>query len=50
MKKNYSLKCNKTNECENLIFGDDLKFWSIFKMKYWICKKYAHCKKFIFIQ
>ncbi len=24
--KNYSLEHNKTKECENLIFGDDLKF------------------------
>jgi len=24
--KNCSLKYNKTKECENLIFGDDLKF------------------------
>jgi len=24
--KNYSLEYNKTKECENLIFGDDLKF------------------------
>jgi len=30
--KNYSLEHNKTKECENLIFGDDLKFWSFFKM------------------
>jgi len=27
MKKIYNLKYNKTKECENLIFGDDLKFW-----------------------
>jgi len=26
MKKSYSLKYNKTKKCENLIFGDDLKF------------------------
>ncbi len=26
MKKNYSLKYNETKECENLVFGDDLKF------------------------
>jgi hypothetical protein len=28
MKKSYSLEYNKTKECEILIFGDDLKFWS----------------------
>jgi hypothetical protein len=33
MNKSYSLKYNKTKECEILIFGDDLKFWSFFKMK-----------------
>jgi hypothetical protein len=33
MRKTYSLKWNKIKECENLIFGDDLKFWSIFKVK-----------------
>jgi len=32
LKKNCSLEHNKTKECENLIFGDDLKFWSFFKM------------------
>jgi hypothetical protein len=42
MKKNYSLKYNKTKECENLIFGDDLKFWSFFKMKHRIYKEFAH--------
>jgi hypothetical protein len=26
VKKSYSLEYNKTKECENLIFGDDLKF------------------------
>jgi len=50
MKKSYSLEYNKTKECEKLIFGDDLKFWSFFKMKHWICKEFAHLKKFIFIQ
>jgi hypothetical protein len=38
----YSLEYNKTKEYENLIFGDDLKFWSFFKMKQWICKEFAH--------
>jgi hypothetical protein len=42
MKKSYSLKYNKTKECENLIFGDDLKFGSFFKMKHWICKESTH--------
>jgi hypothetical protein len=28
IKKIYSLKYNKTKECENLIFGDALKVWS----------------------
>jgi hypothetical protein len=28
------LKYNKTKECEVSIFGDDLKFWSFFKMKH----------------
>jgi hypothetical protein len=32
--KKLSLKYNKTKECENLIFGDDLKFPSFFKMKH----------------
>jgi len=50
MKKIYSLKYNKIKECENLIFGDDFKFWSFFKMKHWIYKEYAHFKKFIVIQ
>jgi len=48
-KKGYNLKYNKTKECEILIFGDYLKFWSFFKMKHWIYKEYAHFKKFIFI-
>ncbi len=30
--KSYNFEYNKTKECENLIFGDDLKFRSIFKM------------------
>jgi hypothetical protein len=36
----YILKYNKTKECEILSFGDDLKFWSFFKMKHWICKEF----------
>jgi len=50
IKKNYSLEYNKTKECEILIFGDDLKFWSFFKMKHWIYKEFAYFLKFIFIQ
>jgi hypothetical protein len=50
MKKSYNLEYNKTKECEILIFGDDLKFWSFVKMKHWICKEFAHFKSFIFIQ
>jgi len=42
MKKSYSLEYNKTKECEILTFGDDLKFWSFFKMKHWICKVSIH--------
>jgi hypothetical protein len=42
--KSYSLKYNKTKECEILVFGDDLKFWSLLKMKHWICKKSPHFK------
>jgi hypothetical protein len=42
MKESYNLEYNKTKEYENLIFGNHLKFWSFFKMKYWICKKSAH--------
>jgi len=38
VKKSYSLEYNKIKECENLIFSDDLKFWSFSKMKHWICK------------
>jgi hypothetical protein len=34
MKKSYSLENNKTKECEILIFDDDFKFWSFFKMKH----------------
>jgi len=34
MKKSYSLKYNKTKECEILIFGNDLEFWSFFKVKH----------------
>jgi hypothetical protein len=33
-KKGYNLEYNKTKECEILIFDDDLKFWSFFKIKY----------------
>jgi hypothetical protein len=40
--KKLYLKYNKTKKCDNLIFGDDLKFWPFFKMKHWIYKKYAH--------
>jgi hypothetical protein len=43
--KSYNLEYNKTKECEIFIFGDGLKFWSFFKMKYWICKEFAHFKK-----
>jgi len=50
MKISYILEYNKTKECENFIFGDDLKFWSFFKMKPWICKEFSHFKKFIFTQ
>jgi hypothetical protein len=42
MKKKISLKYNKTKECEILIFGDGLNFWSFFKMKHSICKEYTH--------
>jgi hypothetical protein len=41
----YSLEYNKTKECEILIFGDDLKFWSFFKMKHWICLNDLHTFK-----
>ncbi len=34
LRKNSSLKYNKTKECENLIFGDDLNFLLFFKMKH----------------
>ncbi len=50
LKKSYSLEYNKTKECEILIFGDDLNFWSFFRMKHWICKESAHFLKFIFVQ
>jgi hypothetical protein len=50
MKKSYSLKYNKIKECKNLIFGDDLKFSSFFKMKHWIYKEFSHFFKFIFIK
>ncbi len=38
--KSYGFKYNKTKECENLIFSDDLKFWSFFKMKHWTYKEF----------
>jgi len=41
MEKIYNLEYNKTKECEILIFGDDFKFWSFFKMKHWIYKESA---------
>jgi len=50
MKKRYSLEYNKTKECKILIFGDDFKFLSFFKMKHWIYKEFAKFKKIIFIQ
>jgi len=31
----------------NLILSDDLKFWSFFKMKHWICKESTHFLKLI---
>jgi hypothetical protein len=31
MNKSYNLKYNKIKECEILIFGDDLNFWTFFK-------------------
>jgi hypothetical protein len=40
--KNYSLEYNKIKDCEILIFDDDLKLWSFFKMKHWICKGSTH--------
>jgi hypothetical protein len=33
MKKSYNSEYNKIKECEILVFGDDLKFWSFLKMK-----------------
>jgi hypothetical protein len=48
MKKNYSVEYNKTKESKILIFGDDLKFWSFFKMKYWIYKEFAHFNFFLY--
>jgi hypothetical protein len=44
----YSLKYNKTKECEILIFGDDLKFWSFFKMKHWICNLHTFKISYLF--
>jgi hypothetical protein len=34
MKKSYRLEYNKIKDREILIFSDDLKFWSFFKMKH----------------
>ncbi len=34
LKKKRHLEYNITKECENLIFGDDLKIWRFFKMKH----------------
>jgi len=34
MKKSYSLEYNQIKKFEILIFSDDLKFWSFFKMKH----------------
>jgi hypothetical protein len=48
MQKSYRLEYNKTKEFENLFFCDDLKFWSFFKMKHWICKEYTHLKIIIY--
>jgi hypothetical protein len=33
-KEKYSLEYNKIKECKILIFGDDLKILSFFKMKH----------------
>jgi hypothetical protein len=33
---------DEIKECEIFVFGDDLKFWSFFKMKNWICKESVH--------
>jgi hypothetical protein len=33
IKRSYTVKYNKTKGCEILIFGDDLKFWSFFKIE-----------------
>ncbi len=41
-KKGYSLKYNKSKECEILIFDDGLKIWSFFKIKCWIYKESTH--------
>jgi hypothetical protein len=41
-KKSYILEYNKIKECETLIFGDEFKFLSFFKMKHWICKESIH--------
>jgi hypothetical protein len=50
IKKIYSLEYNKIKECEILILGENLKFWSFFKLKQWIYKESAHFLKIIFIQ
>jgi hypothetical protein len=42
MKKSYSLEYNETKECENLFFGDDLIFFSFFKIKHLIYKEFTH--------
>jgi hypothetical protein len=48
--KSCTLEYNKIKEWKFIISGDDLKFWSFFKMKHWICKESAHFLKFICIQ
>jgi hypothetical protein len=42
LKKNYVLNYNKIKKWKILIFGDDFKVWSFFKMKHWICKESIH--------
>jgi hypothetical protein len=41
LKKGIAYSMLKLKNCEILIFGDDLKFLSFFKMKHWICKEFA---------
>jgi hypothetical protein len=48
-RKSYNLEYNKTKDCEILIFGDDLKFWSFFKIKHWICLKNLHTFKILYL-